>query len=121
MKWFIVAALLMAPTEALATTWKLVGESSDETTKSWIDTDSIRHTEDYTGAWYRMSLSDGRWFTTFSAFNCKAGSYMDLKMSVYDKRGTATNLDSTLKKQWDIPSPDSMMQGVVNAVCGNSW
>jgi hypothetical protein len=43
--------------------------------------------------------------------------YMDLRLTFYEANGSSTNMDDRLKKQWEMPIPDSIMDGVVDGIC----
>jgi hypothetical protein len=118
-KALIALAALTLPTEALAASWTKVGQSGKNT--AWIDTSSIRKTDDVTGGWYRLNLEDGEYAIIFAAFKCNLHTYMDLKATYYDAGGENSNIDSALKGVWEIPVPDSIMDGVVNGMCGSEW
>ena len=121
MKWFVALAIALVPTEALAATWKEVARSTDSLTIIWVDKDSIKHGKNSSFAWWRMKMSDGDFSTTLSAFNCNAKGVMDLQMVIYKTNGETMNLNSRLKGEWSFASPDSLLEGLADAVCGERW
>ncbi len=110
---FLVALAVSSPAEAA--TWKLVAKN--DTTRAWIDVDTLRRGSEAVGAWYRISLPKGEWAIGFAAFKCQNRMYMDLRLNYYDADGSSTNMEDTLKGKWEMPIPDSIMDGVVDGVC----
>jgi len=122
MKKFIVAlVLLTASSEALAADWKEVARSSDDATIVWLDMSSIRKGKENMYAWWRMKMSDGQYSVALTAFNCAAKSTMDLQLTIHQADGDAEVMDKRLSGKWKFAPPDSVMEGVVDAVCGESW
>lgn len=115
MKKILFLLALMASSPAEAATWQLVAKGGN--TKAWIDLDTIKRGSEAVGAWYRISLAKGEWATGFAAFKCESRTYMELRLTFYEANGSSTNMDDTLKKQWEMPVPDSIMDGVVDGVC----
>jgi hypothetical protein len=112
---FLVALVISSPAEAAS--WRLVGETANGRNKAWIDVDSIKRGSEAIGAWHRISLGDGSWATGFSAFRCETKMYMDLRLTFYSPDGSSTNMDKSLKGEWTMPVPDSLMEGVLEGVC----
>lgn len=121
MKRLMALALLIAPTEALATTWKEAGRSDDNLTIAWVDTDSIKVGKDTTFAWWRLKLSGGDYTMQLSSFKCGVKAVMDLQMTYYKRGGGNFDMGSRLKGEWYFAPPDSVMSAVVDAVCGERW
>lgn len=121
MKWTIALALLLAPTEALAADWKEVARSSDDDTIVWLDMSSIRKGKENMYAWWRMKMSGGQYSVALTAFDCAAKTTMDLQLTIHETNGSANVMDKRLSGQWKFAAPDSVMEGVVDAVCGESW
>lgn len=110
---FLLALTMSSPADAA--TWKLVAENG--TTKAWIDLDTIKRGSDAIGAWYRISLPKREWATGFAAVKCDSKMYMELRLTFYEANGSSTNMDDRLKKEWEMPIPDSIMDGVVDGIC----
>jgi hypothetical protein len=115
MKKILFLIALTMPSSADAATWRLVAENGE--TKAWIDLDTIKRGSDAIGAWYRISLPKREWATGFAAVKCDSKMYMDLRLTFYEANGSSTNMDDRLKKQWEMPIPDSIMDGVVDGIC----
>jgi hypothetical protein len=110
---FLLALVIASPAEAA--TWKLVAKSN--TTRAWIDVDTIKRGSEAVGGWYRISLPKGEWATGFAAFKCESKLYMELRLTFYEANGSSTNMDDRLKKEWEMPVPDSIMDGIVDGIC----
>ena len=115
MKKILFLLALMMPSAAEAATWKLVAWGGG--TKAWIDVDTIKRGSDAVGGWYRMSLPKGEWATGFAAVKCESKLYMELRLTFYEANGTSMNLDDRLTKEWKMPIPDSIMDGVLDGIC----
>lgn len=121
MKRLIALALMIAPTQALAVSWKEASRSEDELTIAWVDTDSIKVGKENTFAWWRLKMSNGDYSLQLSSFNCGVKGVMDLQMTIYKPNGRNLDMSSTLKGQWYFAPPDSVISGVVDAVCAEAW
>lgn len=121
MRKFILALALLAPTPSMAADWKEVARSSDDTTIVWLDTSSIRKGKENMYAWWRMKMSRGQYSVALTAFNCAAKTTMDLQLTIHETNGSANVMDKRLSGEWKFAAPDSVMEGVVDAVCGESW
>lgn len=121
MRWIIALALMSLSSEAAAATWKEVARSSDNLTILWVDKDSVRHGDKSSFAWWRMKMSNGDFSTTLSSFNCNAKGVMDLQMIYYPKRGGSMNLNDKLDGEWQFAAPESILEGLVDSVCGERW
>jgi len=120
MKRLIALALMIAPTQALAVSWKNVS-SGEDGTAAWIDTDSLTRGKDYNGVWYRLRMSDGTYAIILAAVKCPSKLYMDLKMTYYETPNSPMSLDDNLKGKWDAAIPGTYMDSVLDAVCAEAW
>lgn len=114
------ALALLSPIKAHAVNWVLVAQGSAGSA-AWVDTDTITRGKDYYGVWYRLALEKGEWAIALAAIRCPSKSYMDLKMVHYERNGSSTSLDQILKKEWDMPIPGSVMDGLIDEVCKGAW
>jgi hypothetical protein len=108
---------LAIPTQATAASWRMVAEG-DRGTKMWVDDSSIVHGKDYTAAWVRMIGADATYSTSLVAMRCGSRSFMYLKSTYYGKNREPIDLDDVLDKKWDIVVPDTILDGVMNDLCG---
>ena len=121
MRWIIALALACLSTEAAAANWKEAARSSDKTTRAWVDMDSIRKGKDSSFAWWQIRLPNGDSAKTLTSFKCGVKAYMDLQVIYYDADGKSMDLTSSLNGEWKFAAPDTVVEGVIDFICENSW
>lgn len=107
--------LLAFPSPAGATDWVEVARSQDGLNVAWVDNDRIIYGSESTGFWLRLSLQRGAYVIALISVRCPSRTYMEIKKTYFEKNGTATTLDVT--KEWEIATPDTMIDRVFDEVC----
>ena len=124
MKHILTAALVLAlaPSTAHAAKWQRV--AGNESTQSYVDSDSIRQnggkTEVWTWSIYASPIGDGDIYSTRirSEYDCAGSYFRTLEYSYFDKTGKflSTEPSETINER-KYSAPNSINEAIMEFVC----